>query len=68
MTNGIMTSMKTRDRIYKSFLHSKDLAQKAILKERFKTYRNKIVTLCRISKTEYYKNYFKENLKNVGKV
>lgn len=59
MTKGILNSMKTRDRIYKSFLRSKDPAQKAILKKRFKTYRNKIVTLCRISKTEHYKHYFK---------
>jgi len=34
---------------------------------RYKLYRNKIVTLCRLSKRNFYHNYFEENVNNMRK-
>ena len=41
--------------------------RKVTLHENYKYYRNKIVTLIRLSKKNYYQNYFKENLNNIKK-
>lgn len=68
MTNGILTSMKIRDRIYKSFLRSKEPNQRLYLEARYKTYRNKIVSICRQSKSNFYQKYFRENMKNISKI
>ena len=41
--------------------------RKVTLHENYKYYRNKIVTLIRLSKKNHYQNYFKENLDNIKK-
>ncbi|XP_057290769.1 uncharacterized protein LOC130613442 [Hydractinia symbiolongicarpus] len=51
ITNGILTPITKRDLLHKRFLREKDPYFKSLLLERFKKYRNKIVTLCRLSKS-----------------
>ena len=68
ISNGIIKSLKKRDKLYKEFIICPDPDKKVRLQNEYKTYRNTIVTLCRLSKTNYYQNFFavqKNNLKKV---
>ena len=68
MTKGILYSMKIRDQLHKKFLSVKNQQRKSFYLERFKKYRNTIVSLCRISKKNHYLSYFHENRNNIAKV
>lgn len=56
--------MRKRDILQKQFLKEKDPFIKALLHTSYKKCRNKIVTLCRLSKSNYYKQYFAHNRNN----
>ena len=64
ITNGIKTSIKVRDKLYKQMIKQKDAILKNQKQMLYKRYRNKIVDLLKITKEAYYKNYFQENRKN----
>ena len=49
-------------------MKEKDPFFKSLFYDSFKKYRNKIVTLCRQSKSNYFSKYFRENIKNTCKV
>ncbi|MEM6812720.1 MAG: hypothetical protein AAF549_09675, partial [Pseudomonadota bacterium] len=68
ITNGLLTSMKIRDSILCDLNNTADSNLKAFLQSRYKFYRNRIVSLLRLSKKIYFNVYFKENSKNLGKV
>ena len=54
------------NKIYKSFCNEKDPhAQKKIFERQFKIYCNLILTLLRETKESYYKQYFRDNQKNL---
>ena len=66
ITCGIKTSIKIKNKLYHNFLKTKS----EYYHHKYKLYRNKINHLIRISKTNYYNNYFstnKANIKNVWK-
>ena len=65
ITNGITKSIKVRDKHHKKFIKAKNLESKTQHENQFKTYRNRIVQLARLSKTNYYKQYFLSNKKNL---
>ena len=56
ITQGLRTSIKIKNKLYASGDVSK-----------YKTYRNKICSLARISKQQYYFNFFDSNLTNMKK-
>ena len=56
ITKGIRTSIKIKNRLYKTGNCSE-----------YKSYRNKIITLTRLSKKQYYFDFFNENVKNIKK-
>ena len=56
ITKGIRTSIKVKNKLYASG----DTAN-------YKTYRNKISTLTRLSKQQYYSKFFNDNLTNMKK-
>ena len=58
ITNGILTSITKRDHLHKNFLKEKDPFFKSLLQQSFKLYRNKIVALCRLSKSNFFNKYF----------
>ena len=58
ITNGIKTSIKVRDKLYKQMIKQKDAILKNQKQMLYKRYRNKIVDLLKITKEAYYKNYF----------
>ena len=64
ITNGIKTSIKVRDNLYKQMIKQKDDTLKNQKQMLYKRYCNKIVDLLKITKDAYYKNYFQENRKN----
>ena len=68
MTKALLKSIKVKNRIYKQFCKTTDPHEKTEIQERFKVYRNHVVTLSRICKENYYKEYFEDNRKNTKKL
>ena len=60
ITHGILISMCTRDSIYKKFVKETDPVLKDNYHKLYKTHRNRIITLIRFSKKQYYAKYFEE--------
>ena len=50
------------------FCKATDPHEKTVIKKRFKLYRNYVVTLSRIFKENYYKEYSEDNRKNAKKL
>ena len=59
--------MKIRDKLYKSFVLEKNNIQKDNIFQKYKKYRNMILTLTRKSKKVYYSNYFSQHNSNIKK-
>ena len=68
ITNGILKSCKQRNQIHHSYTKAKDPIERADIFKKLKSVRNEIVKLIRISKANYYKNYFSMNNKNLRKI
>ena len=64
ISQGILTSIKCKNKSYKKFIKSKD----PFWYNKYKTYRNSINHLIRASKNMYYKNYFNTFRNNSKKV
>ena len=56
ITKGILTSIRIKNRLYMSGDHAQ-----------YKNYRNTISKLTRISKKQYYSQFFSNNIKNMQK-
>ena len=61
ITTAIANSIKSKSKICKKFCKEKNPQQKEIYGKQFKTYRNHLTTLLRITKDKYYRTHFKEN-------
>ena len=59
--------MNKRDYLYKQFTMEKDPALKLSFKTSYNTYRNRVIKLLRISKKQYFSNYFEKNNANIKK-
>ena len=59
--------MKVRDKLSKSRARAKDPQIKSELSEKYKRYRNMIVTILKQSKKNYYSSYFLLNQSNIKK-
>ena len=68
ITTAIANSIKSKNKIYKKFCKEKNPQQREIYGKQFKTYRNHLTTLLRITKDEYYKTHFQENKKDLKTV
>ena len=64
VTNGIKKLISVRDKLYKEMIKAKNDQIKKRKHEIYKTYRNKIVDLLRVSRKCHYQKYFEENKKN----
>ena len=62
---AIANSIGSKNKIYKKNCKEKNPQQKGIYRKQFKTYRNHLTTLLRITKDGYCKNHFKENKKKI---
>ena len=65
ITVGIRNSIKRRDSLHKKYIIAKNIEIKNKYFVEYKVLRNKIVTLCRVSKKAYYTKYFKDNANNI---
>ena len=65
ITNGIKTSIKIRDKLYKQIIKQKDAILKSQKQMFYKRYSNKVVDLLKITKEAYYKK--EKTGKNTGK-
>ena len=61
---GIIESSKIKNNLYKKYFSTKDV----YFLTKYKFYRNKISSLLRISKQQYYQIYFLENNKNIKNI
>ena len=64
VTNGIKKSISVRDKLYKEMIKAKNDQIKKRKHEIYKTYRNKIVDLLRVSRKCHYSKFFEENKKS----
>ena len=56
---GLQTSIRVKNNLHSKFINSTDSFTKSELYEKYKIYRNKISTLLKQSKKNYYDNFFK---------
>ena len=61
ITKGILTSMDIRDKLSRDYYNTKPSDLKDFLRNRYKFYRNRIISLTRLSKKLHYSRYFLEN-------
>ena len=66
ITKGILISIIKRDHLHKCVLKEKDPDLKSLLLESFKKYRNRISSLCKLSKINFFHRFFSDNQKNIG--
>ena len=64
MTSGILKSINVKGKLYKQFCQATNSACKNTLHQKFKNYRNQIVTLNLLCKENYFKTYFETNKKD----
>ena len=67
LTNGIMTSTRQKDKLYKNLSRTKDCQIKQKLHKEFKKYRNNTSILTRISRANYCQRFFQEHKQNMLK-
>jgi hypothetical protein len=65
ITSGIAKSMTSRDSSHKEFLLEKDANLKVSKFNIYKQKRNLVTSLIRLSKKQYYKDFFIENQSNI---
>ena len=68
ITQGILKSVTTKNKLYKKFCRAKTPVIKAQRFSEFKKYKNKLTKVMRDSKTYYLRNFFSENRDNLQKV
>ena len=67
ITTGILTSIKTKNRIYRKFLRTKNATTKQQLHDHFKCFQNNLTKITKASKALNYKKFFEYNKGNLQK-
>ena len=67
ITTGILTSIKTKNRIYRKFLRTKNATTKQQLHDHFKCFQNNLTKITKASKALNYKKFFEDNKGNLQK-
>ena len=67
MMTGIVKS-NVKNKLYKQFCQATNSTHRDILHQKFKNYRNQIVTLSRLCKENYFKTYFETNIKDSNRI
>ena len=65
ITTGLVNSIRTKNKLYKSFCKEKDPKTKGYFEKQFKSYHNHISSLLRETKDSYYNKYFEDNKKTL---
>ena len=67
MMTGIVKS-SVKNKLYKQFCQATNSTRRDILHQKFKNYRNQIVTLSCLCKENYFKTYFETNKKDLKRI
>ena len=67
ITFGLLSSMKDRNYLYRMHINEKNRDEKARYHSLFKNKRNRIISLLRTSKKQYFAQFFEENQTNIKK-
>ena len=67
ISKGILCSIRKRYIIFRKMKKATNLTAKENLHSKYKTYRNQIVALSRMSKKNYYAKFFQTNMGNIRK-
>ena len=68
LTPGVIKSIRIKNNLSKQFCQANNLGQRVILHQKFKNYKNQIVTLNCLCKKDYFKAYFETNKKDLKKI
>ena len=68
ITKGILKSIEKKNRIYRKSNRTKNATKKEELHNLFKSYRNSLNKIARLSKVNHYKNFFEDNKSMLNKV
>ena len=68
ITKGILKSNEKKNRFYRKCIRTKNAAKKEELQNLFKSYRNFLNKIARLSKANHYKNFFEDNKNKLNKV
>ena len=68
ITKGILKSIEKKNRIYRKCIRTKNATKKEELHNLFKSYRNSLNKLARLSKANHYKTFFEDNKNKLNKV
>ena len=68
ISSGLLTSMRVRDSLFREYLSASSPDIKSFLRSSYTFYRNRIVSLLRLSKKLHYSRYFQSNSGNLRKL
>ena len=68
ITKGIKNSIFNRNKLYNLALRTKNPLDKNNFLTKYKHYRNKIVNLIRLSKSNHFKHFFQTNMNNAKNI
>ena len=68
ITKGLLKSIKIKNIVHRKMRRAKDLNRKEELHAKYKTYKNRILKLTRLSKANHFNRFFIENKTNLLKV
>ena len=68
ITNGILTSIKNKDKLYHRYIKTKDKNVRATIHNEYKAVKNRINVLIHYSKKDYYSKYFSQYSNDIKKV
>ena len=68
ITNGILTSIKRKDKLFGKYIRTKDPLNKHVLHDEYKALRNRIIELINTSKQNFYHDYFEKNSNNIRNI
>ena len=68
LTHGILNSIDRKNKLFNKYSKIKSTVHKQQIHDEYKTLRNNINELTRISKNNYYRSFFTEHNSNIKKV
>ena len=68
ITKGILKSIEKKNRIYRKCIRTKNSKKKEEMCNLFKSYRNSLNKIARLSRANHYKTFFKDNKNKLSKV
>ena len=68
ITRGIITSIKTKNRLFKKLFKNKSAYTNSTLKEQYKKYLNKLTQIKNFAKRNYYEKLIRNNIKDASRI